>query len=877
MFKWLSKLAGDSNEKELAQLEPLVEAINELEPEFERLSDEQLRAKTSEFRDRLQKDESLEDLLTEAFAAVREAAKRTLEQRHYDVQLMGGVVLHDGKIAEMKTGEGKTLVATLAVYLNALTGRGVHIVTVNDYLARRDTQWMGPIYHLLGMSIGCLQHETAYVFDPESKPEDPRLASLTAVARRQAYQADITYGTNNEFGFDYLRDNMVADFSQRVQRELHYAIVDEVDNILIDEARTPLIISGQADESTQLYHSFARLVPQLEEASDFTVDEKFRTVALTPEGFTKVERALNIPNLYDPQYYALTHYLENALRAQVLYKRDKDYVIKDGEAVIVDEFTGRLMFGRRYSDGLHQAIEAKEGLKVQRETVTLATITLQNYFRLDEKLAGMTGTAATEAEEFYKIYTLEVVVIPTNVPLIRDELPDQIYKTEEGKFRTVVRDIQQLHQQGRPVLVGTVSVETSEHLSQILTKTGVPHQVLNAKQHEREAGIVAQAGRVGAVTVATNMAGRGTDIILGGKPEDRDPAEWEAEHQKVVELGGLHIIGTTRHEARRIDNQLRGRAGRQGDPGSSRFYISLEDDLMRRFAGDKIKTFMDWVGLDEDTPIEARLISKSVSSAQTKVEGHNFDIRKHLVEYDDVVNRHRDVIYDQRRKILEGADVKANVQDMAQQEVLDIVYAYLQDEHGDEWDLDGLVSGIQALFPLPSGVDKERLSQMHRSEIEELLLQRADSLYQAQEEKVGAERMRAIERLVMLRTIDTHWRDHLTTMENMRQSVGLEAFGQRDPLVAYKRQGHTMFEDLTARIRTGIVRTLFHIKVDQVGDGRQAAATPARRPGVPVGAAAGGGASQGKGGGAPVAVRKVGRNDPCPCGSGKKYKKCHGT
>ncbi len=877
MFKWLSKLAGDSNEKELAQLEPLVEAINELEPEFERLSDEQLRAKTSEFRDRLQKDESLEDLLTEAFAAVREAAKRTLEQRHYDVQLMGGVVLHDGKIAEMKTGEGKTLVATLAVYLNALTGRGVHIVTVNDYLARRDTQWMGPIYHLLGMSIGCLQHETAYVFDPESKPEDPRLASLTAVARRQAYQADITYGTNNEFGFDYLRDNMVADFSQRVQRELHYAIVDEVDNILIDEARTPLIISGQADESTQLYHSFARLVPQLEEASDFTVDEKFRTVALTPEGFTKVERALNIPNLYDPQYYALTHYLENALRAQVLYKRDKDYVIKDGEAVIVDEFTGRLMFGRRYSDGLHQAIEAKEGLKVQRETVTLATITLQNYFRLYEKLAGMTGTAATEAEEFYKIYTLEVVVIPTNVPLIRDELPDQIYKTEEGKFRTVVRDIQQLHQQGRPVLVGTVSVETSEHLSQILTKTGVPHQVLNAKQHEREAGIVAQAGRVGAVTVATNMAGRGTDIILGGKPEDRDPAEWEAEHQKVVELGGLHIIGTTRHEARRIDNQLRGRAGRQGDPGSSRFYISLEDDLMRRFAGDKIKTFMDWVGLDEDTPIEARLISKSVSSAQTKVEGHNFDIRKHLVEYDDVVNRHRDVIYDQRRKILEGADVKANVQDMAQQEVLDIVYAYLQDEHGDEWDLDGLVSGIQALFPLPSGVDKERLSQMHRSEIEELLLQRADSLYQAQEEKVGAERMRAIERLVMLRTIDTHWRDHLTTMENMRQSVGLEAFGQRDPLVAYKRQGHTMFEDLTARIRTGIVRTLFHIKIDQVGDGRQASATPARRPGVPVGAAAGGGASQGKGGGAPVAVRKVGRNDPCPCGSGKKYKKCHGT
>ena len=877
MLRWLSKLSGDSNEKELSQLEPEVRAINELEPEFERLSDEQLRAKTLAFKARLEEGESLDALLVEAFAAVREAAKRTLKQRHFDVQLMGGVVLHDGEIAEMKTGEGKTLVATLPVYLNALTGRGVHVVTVNDYLAKRDTQWMGPIYHLLGMSIGCLQHETAYLFDPESETDDPMLTNLTSVPRRQAYQADITHGTNNEFGFDYLRDNMVADLSQTAQRELYYAIVDEVDNILIDEARTPLIISGQADESTQVYYTFARLVPQLKEIIDYTVDEKSRTVALNPEGITKVERALKIPNLYDPKYYALTHYLENALRALILYKRDKEYVVKDGEAVIVDDFTGRLMFGRRYSDGLHQAIEAKEGLKVQSESITLATITLQNYFRLYEKLAGMTGTAATEAEEFYKIYKLDVVVIPTHKPMIREGFPDQIYKSEEGKFQAVVRDIQELHEQGRPVLVGTVSVEKSEYLSQLLTKTGIPHEVLNAKQHEREAGIIAQAGRVGGVTVATNMAGRGTDIILGGKPEGREPADWEAEHQKVVDLAGLHIIGTERHEARRIDNQLRGRSGRQGDPGSSRFYISLEDELMRRFGGDRIKTVMGWVGLEEDTPIEHSLISKSVGNAQTKVEGFNFDIRKHLVEYDDVVNQHRDVIYSQRRKTLEGADVKANVQDMVQQEVLDIVYASLQDEHGDEWDLDGLISGIQVLFPLPQGVDKERLSQMHRTEIEELLLERADSLHQAQEEKVGGERMRAIERMVMLRTIDTHWRDHLTAMENMRQSAGLEAYGQRDPLVAYKRQGHAAFEELTARIRSGIVRTLFHIKVEQVVDGRQAAPLPSQQPGGPAAASVGQRSEGRGGGGTQVPVHKVGRNEPCPCGSGKKYKKCHGA
>ncbi|MFQ5873450.1 MAG: preprotein translocase subunit SecA, partial [Dehalococcoidia bacterium] len=855
MLKWLSKLSGDSNEKELARLEPVVEAINGLEPEFESLSDEQLGAKTAEFRGRLEGGESLDYLLPEAFAAVREAAKRTLGQRHFDVQLMGGMVLHSGRIAEMKTGEGKTLVATLPLYLNALTGRGGHLITVNDYLAKRDTQWMGPIYHLLGLSVGCLQHETAYLFDPESRPDDLRLASLSQASRREAYQADITYGTNNEFGFDYLRDNMVADQSQTVQRELCYAIVDEVDNILVDEARTPLIISGQAEESTQLYYTFARLVPQLNEEKDYTVDEKSRTVSLTQNGINKVEGALKVSNLYAPEHYGLTHYLENALRANVLFKRDRDYVVKDGEAVIVDEFTGRLMFGRRYSDGLHQAIEAKEGLKIQRESIPMATITLQNYFRLYEKLAGMTGTAATEAEEFYKIYKLDVVVIPTHLPMIREDRGDQIYKTEEGKFQSIVRDVEALHEQGTPVLIGTVSVEKSEHLSGLLTKVGVPHQVLNAKHHENEAAIVAQAGRVGAVTVATNMAGRGTDIVLGGRPDDRDPGDWEAEHQKVVGLGGLHIIGTERHEARRIDNQLRGRSGRQGDPGSSLFYLSREDDLMRRFGGDRIKTVMNWAGLADDAPIEHRWISKSVESAQTKVEGFNFDIRKRLVEYDDVTNHHREVIYGQRHKILEGADLKANIQEMVHDEVSDIVYSCLQDEHGDEWDVDSLVTNVQMLFPLPPGIDTEKLAQMHRSEIEELLLQRADSLYQVQEETLGPDRMRAIERLVMLRTIDTHWVDHLTAMENMRQSVGLEAFGQRDPLVAFKRQSHGMFEDLTARIRNGIVRTIFHIDVERAKDGRQAASRMGREPAAQVASAVSQEVAGGKGrAGAPVAV-----------------------
>ena len=850
MFKRLTSIIGDSNEKELRRLQPAVDKINALEPDFEKLSDDELRAKAAEFKSRLAKGESQDALLPEVFAAVREAARRKIGERHFDVQLMGGIVLHQGKIAEMKTGEGKTLVATLPVTLNSLTGKGVHVVTVNDYLAKRDTQWMGPIYHALGVTVACIQHEAAFLFDPGYESEDPRLQHLRPVTRRQAYEADVTYGTNNEFGFDYLRDNMVVDLSQRVQRELNYAIVDEVDNILIDEARTPLIISGAAEEATQTYHTFAKLVPRLRQEEDYVIEERTRAVTLTESGVAKMERSLNLPNLYDPANYGLTHYLDNALRAHVLYKRDRDYVVKDGEVVIVDEFTGRLMLGRRYSEGLHQAIEAKEGVKIQRESITMATITFQNYFRMYEKLAGMTGTAATEAEELDKIYKLDVVVVPTNRPLVRDEYRDQIYKNEEAKFRAVVREIEQLHSEGRPVLVGTVSIERSEHLSQLLQKKGIPHEVLNAKQHEKEAGIVAQAGRLGGVTIATNMAGRGVDIILGGKPEGRGPDDWEDEHNKVVELGGLHVVGTERHEARRIDNQLRGRAGRQGDPGSSRFYVSLEDDLMRRFGGDRVKGIMEWAGFDEDTPLEHGLVSKVIENSQTKVEAYHFDIRKHLVEYDDVVNKHREVIYEEREKILGGADLKANIQDMISDEVTNLVHAHLGDEQGDDWDLDGLVATSNAIFPLPSQLNKNALSQMSRKEVEQKLLEHADSLYDQREQELEAQNMRVLERLVMLRAIDRRWVEHLTSMENMRQGIGLQALAQRDPLVAYKRGGHETFQDMMGGVRQDIVHTIYHVGI--VKEGR-----PREREKAAVAA-------------------RTGRNDPCPCGSGKKYKKCCG-
>ena len=664
MFKWLGILV-DSNEKELKRLQPIVDEINGLEPEFKRLTDAELRTKTDEFKARLKAGSSLDELLPEAFAAVREAAKRTIGQRHFDVQLMGGIVLHQGKIAEMKTGEGKTLVATLSLYLNSLTGKGCHLVTVNDYLARRDPYWMAPVYHALGVSVASSYPQQApderapsRLYDPSFDSEEKRWHHFRPISRREAYEADITYGTSSEFGFDYLRDNMVVDPSQRVQRPLNYAIVDEVDNLLIDEARTPLIISAPDAEATQRYQIFTRLAPRLERGRDYEIKEKERSIELTDAGYANVERMLKregllkSASLYDPGNADLMRHLRNALNAKELYKRDRQYMVtKDREVVIVDEFTGRLMLGRRYSDGLHQAIEAKEHVKVQQETRTFATITVQNYFRMYDKLAGMTGTAVTEAEEFYKIYKLEVVVIPTNKPMIRIDHPDQIYKDEKAKFRAVVHEVEQLSKGGQPVLIGTVSIEKSEELSEQLKRKGITSQVLNAKHHEKEAGIIAQAGRPGAVTVATNMAGRGVDIILGGNPEGRDEEEWQQEHEKIVGLGGFHIIGTERHEARRIDNQLRGRAGRQGDPGSSRFYVSLEDDVMRRFGGDRIKGFMELVGMGEDTPIENRLVNRSIESAQSKVEGYHFDIRKQLVEYDDVVNKQRELIYGERKKI----------------------------------------------------------------------------------------------------------------------------------------------------------------------------------------------------------------------------------
>jgi len=823
MLKWLGSLV-DSNEKQLKRLASIVTRINELEPDFERLDDAELRGKTAEFKVRLaeataeirqrltethreleeskqrlnkaqqefEKEEEnahckrlqdrvdqlekelrevenkvLDELLPEAFAAVREAARRTMGQRHFDVQLMGGIVLHQGRIAEMKTGEGKTLVATLPLYLNSLAGRGSHLVTVNDYLARRDPYWMGPIYHALGVSVASIypqqtpdDHTPSRLYDPGYDSGDARWQHFRPIPRREAYLADITYGTSSEFGFDYLRDNMVSDLSQCVQRELNYAIVDEVDNLLIDEARTPLIISAPDVEAEQSYQLFARLVPRLRAEVDYTVGEKERSVSLTDEGISSIERmlkrdgVLKTPNLYDPSNYSLTRYLDSALKAHALYKKDRDYVVKDGQVLIVDEFTGRLMFGRRYSEGLHQAIEAKEHVTVQRESRTFATITVQNYFRMYEKLAGMTGTALTEAEEFYKIYKLDVVVIPTHKPMVRQDYPDQIYKNEEAKYRAVVREIEQFHKQGRPVLVGTVSIEKSEYLGDLLKRRGIPHQVLNAKMHEKEANIITQAGQPGAVTVATNMAGRGVDIILGGSPDGQSEAELQENNRRVVEAGGLHVIGTERHEARRIDNQLRGRGGRQGDPGSSRFYVSLEDDIMRRFGGDRIKGIMDWAGIGEDTPIENALVSKSIADVQKRVEGYHFDMRKHLVEYDDVVNKHRELIYNERHKILGGADLKANILSMVREEIQDVVAARTGNGRGYDWDMEGLVADVLAIFPLPPALTAEALSRMKPKEIEERLIKEAEDLYQQREKEMGPENMRVLERLVMLRIID---------------------------------------------------------------------------------------------------------------------------
>ncbi len=849
----LTKIFGETDEKAVKRILPIVEDVNLLEPEMKALDDDELRSLGAEFRGRLEDGETTDDLLPEVFAATREVAKRVTGQRHYDVQLIGGVVLHQGKIAEMKTGEGKTLTATLPVTLNALSGRGCHVITVNDYLAKRDTQWMGRIYHALGLTIGCIQHDEAFLFDPEWESPDPRLERLRPVSRQEAYGADITYGTNSEFGFDYLRDNMVVSIDQCVQRGLVYAIVDEVDNILIDEARTPLIISGQAEQATDRFYQFAQIVKQLRQGRHYEVDLKHRSATLTEEGIDRVEQLAEIPegeSIYDERYVELTHHLEQALKAHAVFHRDKDYIVRDDEVIIVDEFTGRMMHGRRYSEGLHQAIEAKEGVRVRRQNVTMATITYQNYFRMYEKLAGMTGTAKTEAEEFTRIYNLEVVSVPTHRPMIRDDFGDLVFKNERGKFNAVVADIQDMQAAGRPVLVGTTSVDTSERLSDLLLRKGIQHDVLNAKQHEREATIVADAGQPGHVTIATNMAGRGTDIVLG---------------PGVKEAGGLHIIGTERHEARRIDNQLRGRSGRQGDPGSSRFYVSLEDDLMRRFGSERITGLMERLGMEEDVPIEHRIISKSIESAQTKVEGHNFDVRKHVVQYDDVMNKHREVIYADRREIVAGQDMSEKVLGMIAAEVEGLVDQHipLSVKEGEP-DEEALLSAYHALIP-NGNVDIEAIEGLAREEIIETLIEDAEQAYADVEARFGADTMRTVERHILLAVIDRLWVEHLTAMDELREGVGLQAYGQRDPLVVYKTEGYRMFGLLSEHIQHDVVHTLYRVQpvvaqqpvrtrlTEEVMTNRsEEAAGPRQR-------------------------RKVGANEPCPCGSGKKYKRCHGA
>ena len=759
----IKKIFGDPNEKELKNIRPIVDKINALEPDMERMSDANLQAKTSEFKLRLKKGETLDDILPEAFAVVREASKRVTGMRHFDVQLIGGVVLHRGKISEMRTGEGKTLVATLPVYLNALTGKGVHVVTVNDYLARRDSIDMGRIYNFLGLSVGLIVHEIDF-------PE-----------RKAAYQADITYGTNNEFGFDYLRDNMVVDKDQMVQRELNYCIVDEVDSILIDEARTPLIISGPGEKSADLYKVIARIVANMKEGEDYTVDEKQKQVAPTEAGIAKAEKALGVSNLYDTEHGVdFSHHIMCAIKAKTLMIRDRDYVVKDGEVIIVDEFTGRLMYGRRYSEGLHQAIEAKEGVVVQRESQTLATITFQNYFRMYKKLAGMTGTAKTEEQEFQKIYGLDVIVIPTNKPMIRTDYPDVIYKTKAAKYRAVVKEIVELHKSGQPVLVGTTSITQSEDLSALLKKQGIPHNVLNAKYHEKEAMIVADAGQPGQVTIATNMAGRGTDIVLG---------------EGVAEKGGLHILGTERHESRRIDNQLRGRCARQGDPGSSRFYLSLEDDLMRLFGSDKIKGMMDKLGMEEDEPIENKIVTSSIENAQKKVEERNFNIRKMVLEYDDVMNQQREVIYKERRKVLDQEDLRSTVMEFTHKIVDRAMSMYCPPEsYSEDWDLKNLVRYCEEYFAPFGELKEEKLADLGRDEIGEYLHKLADDIYASREEEISPEIMRELENLVMLKVVDNHWMEHLDAMDMLREGVGLRAYGQKDPLVEYKFEAFDMFE-----------------------------------------------------------------------------------
>ena len=778
----LKKIFGDPNEKELKQIRVIVDKINSLEKSMESLSSANLAAKTSEFKVRLQKGETLDDLLPEAFAVVREASRRVTGMRHFDVQMIGGVVLHRGKIAEMRTGEGKTLVATLPVYLNALTGKGVHVVTVNDYLAKRDSEDMGRIYKFLGLSVGLIVHD------------------MNPHERRAAYMADVTYGTNNEFGFDYLRDNMVVNVDQMVQRELNYCIVDEVDSILIDEARTPLIISGPGEKSTDLYRILAQVAGSMSEGEDYTVDEKTKQVAPTEIGIAKAEKMLGIDNMYDTEHgIDFSHQLMCALKAKALMHRDRDYVVKDGQVIIVDEFTGRLMFGRRFSEGLHQAIEAKEGVKVERESQTLATITFQNYFRMYNKLAGMTGTAKTEEQEFQKIYGLSVVVVPTNKPMIRTDAPDVIYKTKLAKYKAAVNEIEACHKSGRPVLVGTTSIAQSEELSAMLKRRGISHNVLNAKYHEKEAEIISHAGQYGAVTIATNMAGRGTDIVLG---------------EGVPELGGLHIIGTERHESRRIDNQLRGRCARQGDPGSSKFFLSLEDDLMRLFGSDNIAGIMDKLGMEDDEPIEHSLVTKSIENAQKKVEGRNFNIRKYVLEYDDVMNQQREVIYAQRKKILAKADLRENIMEMVEKVVDRTMAMYAPPEvYSEDWDLPALIRYAEEFFAPYGMLKADELGNLSREELDEYLHKVADEHYKAREAAIGSELMRELENLVMLKVVDNHWMEHLDSMDLLREGVGLRAYGQKDPLVEYKFEAYDMFEAMIGAIQDDVVRYIYHVNV----------------------------------------------------------------
>ena len=830
----LFKKFSDDNKKDIKKLEKAVARINALEPQMEALSDEELQGKTAEFKERLANGQTLDDILEEAFAVVREASKRVLGMRHFDVQLMGGMVLHQGRIAEMKTGEGKTLVATLPIYLNALTGKGVHLITVNDYLATRDSEQMGKVYNFLGLSVGLIVH------------------GLDFAQRKEAYNADITYGTNNEFGFDYLRDNMVMQMNNMVQRELNFALVDEVDSILIDEARTPLIISGAAAKPRELYKTVARLITLLKPEEHYTVDEKQKNVTLTEAGVERMEELLGVENLADEANMELSHHVNQALKAQVLMKKDRDYVVKDGEVIIVDEFTGRLMFGRRYSEGLHQAIEAKEGVNIEKESQTLATITFQNYFRMYKKLAGMTGTAKTEEDEFRGIYGMDVVQIPTNKPVIRVDKPDVVYRTQMGKYKAVAEMVAERHAVGQPVLVGTVSIEISELLSEIIKRKGIPHNVLNAKYHEQEAEIIAKAGQWGAVTIATNMAGRGTDIVLG---------------EGVKELGGLYIIGTERHESRRIDNQLRGRSGRQGDPGTTQFYISLEDDLMRRFGSDNIAGMMDKIGMNDDTPIENKMISRSIENAQKRVESRNFEIRKHVLEYDDVMNQQREIIYGERRQVLMEEDVKDNILKMAEKTIDEMVTNIAAGEtYPEAWDLDSLDQEFEKVFAMENVLPRENIPNMSGDDVRQYLKDAALKRYDEREAELGSEMMRSLERMILLKNVDSKWMDHLDAMDQLRQGIYLRAYGQRNPLIEYKNEAFEAFQNMIYAIQYDTVSMMYRVKV-------QVVEKPQERTDI---------LNATHGDEAPaknkpkVNKEKVGRNELCPCGSGKKYKNCCG-